>query len=284
MRQPARRLRGSDEVRRQSLSTQAALLAEHLDRDVWAGSKLGALSRLAFDAAATRAALDPEDPAIVLDLSRCAAAAAAAFLAATTPGHDAVEARGPGNEPVRVHRDGFDERKLEGPIHWRTGILASVAVGHHEARSVLTSIAPQDLSRLSRGAPVWFASEAAALMATFRGDLDARDRLVCAMGTADPKHIHPMSRSYVRNVVVAELELGSRVVERDAAGFDLALTQALVGHHRYYGRGAPKGIEGELALAPLAMACLGRDCGLRATITTAYVPAWIVERIRPARA
>lgn len=284
MRQPARRLRGSDEVRRQSLSTQAALLAEHLERDVWAGAKLGALAQLAFDAAATRAALDPEDPAIVVELSRCAAAAAAAFLAATTPGHHAVEARGPGNERVHVQREGFDERKLEGPIHWRTGILASVAVGHHEARAVLASIAPQDLSRLSRGAPVWFASEAAALTAIFRGDPDARDRLVAAMGAADPVHVDPISRNYVRDVVVAELELGGRVVERDAAGFGPALTQALIGHHRYYGRGAPRGIEGELALAPLAMACLARDCGLNATITTAYVPAWIVERSRPARA
>ncbi|MBK6578890.1 MAG: immunity 49 family protein [Sandaracinaceae bacterium] len=273
-------LAGSDDVRRQTLATQAALLRQRLDGDVWPGATLGAISTMAFDTAAIRAALDPNDPVILDDLECCGCAAAAAFLAATAPGHGPIEAPGPGLRRVQVDRDRFDRGKLRGQLHWRTGMLAAAAARHHEAIAVLASIQPHDLRDLSPAAPSWFASEAAALTATFRRDADASDWLVAAMRAADPDRVDPVSRDYVRLLVGAELELGLRVVERDGAGFGIALAQALGGHHHYYGQGDAKGgVHGQLALAPLAMACLARDLGvgLSIAITTDYVPAWIID-------
>ena len=107
-------LGGSDEVRRQSLTTQAGLLQQRLGGDVWPGAMLPALSAMAYDTATIRAALDPQDPAIVDDLARCACAAAGAFLAAVMPGSGPVEGPGPDRRRVHIDRARFDRRKLEG--------------------------------------------------------------------------------------------------------------------------------------------------------------------------
>ena len=179
-----------------------------------------------------------------------------------------------------VDRDALDPNEPVRLVDWRCGRRAAAAARHHEAIAVLASIQPHDLRDLSPAAPSWFASEAAALTATFRRDADASDWLVAAMRAADPDRVDPVSRDYVRLLVGAELELGLRVVERDGAGFGIALAQALGGHHHYYGQGDAKGgVHGQLALAPLAMACLARDLGvgLSIAITTDYVPEWIID-------
>ena len=275
-------LGGSDDVRRQSLATQAGLLEQRLGGDVWPGATLAALSTMAYDSATTRAALDPRDPAILIELERCACAAAGAFLAAVLPGTEPVEGPGPGRRRVQIDRARFDRRKLRGQVHWRTGMLAAAAARHHEAIATLASIRPDDLQGLSPAAPPWIASEAAALAAVFRRDGDAAERLVAALSEADPDRVDPISRNYVLDVVAAELELGFRVVDRDAAGVERALGQALERHHHYYGHGDAKGsVEGQLALAPLALACLARDLGTATTVTSDYIPDWIVARRPP---
>lgn len=260
-----------------TIEPRAANLAQ-LDADQWNGQFLGAISVQAFDNATVRAYRNPEELEIFVDLERCACAAAAAYLAAVTPGADPITAPGPGRRMVTVTRAKLDRAKLQPAVQWRYGILAAAATRNHAAIEALASVKALDLARIGRPVPTWFDSEAAALSATFRRESAAGDLLAAAMRKADPDKVDPKSRNWILDIVAAELELAFRALQQDQAAFDSAMVHALVGHHHYYGTESTNDAQGQLALAPLAVACLARDLGVRTNVQSDYIPRWIIER------
>lgn len=259
-----------------TIGPRATNLAQ-LDRDAWNGQFLAAISVQAFDNATLRSYRDPLDRMILVDLERCGCAAAAAYLAAVIPGDDPIEAPGPRGRVVTVDRKKLDRRKLEPAVQWRWGLLAAAAARNHAAIDALASVRAEHLATLGRPAPIWFASEATALAATFRRDADAAEHLAAAMRMADPAAVPAASRGWVLDIVASELELAFRVVTNDGPAYETMMSDALDRHHHYYGTDGTRDTQGQIALAPLAVACLAEDLGLATTTTSDYIPRWIIE-------
>jgi hypothetical protein len=276
---PARhRLTAPREVLLQSVARKAELLEQRLGGAEWNGARLAIASATAFTNGALRACLDTSDPAILSDLELCACAAAGAHLAAFTPGSEPIEVSAPGGRRVVVTRANGAPERLDPPLHWRTGLLSAVVARNHAAMRALTQIEVSTLVAASHSHPEWFPSEAAALAAAFQREPSAGDLLVAAMRAADPERVNPVSRDWVLDVVVPEVELAFRALQHDASAFDSVMRQALDGHHHYYGHAGLGHSDGQLALAPLAMACMAHDIGVHTTLRSDYTPRWIIER------
>jgi len=256
--------------------------AEYLDRELggeaWKGEWTPSYFRTAFNNGCLRAYVNPNDPAIWLDLERCACLAAAAHVAAITSGTESIRAPRPGGGWAVVTRSAGKPKQLEPAVQWRAGLLASVATRNSDALAMLVATRIEDLLRVSRSAPSWFESEARALAAVFQLDTGAADLMRHAAQIAETDRT---DQRWPHEVVVPEMELGLRALERDARRFDVAMVRAVELHHHYYGSEGKDIFHGQLALAPLAMACFGSDRGLHTTVESDYLPRWIIERSAP---
>jgi hypothetical protein len=266
-----------------SIKKNGDLLAKHVSSESWDASDTAILSSMAFDNAARRAWFDPSDCAILSDLELSACTAAAAHAAATTAGLEPLKAPAPGGRWITVTRtQEGPPKRFDPPTQWRHGLLAARIARNRDAIDMLASVRVDRLIDLSTTPPPsWFASEAAALAATFRLDSSAGDLLVEAMRHTDPDRVENVSRNWVLDVIVPEIETAFRALQHDQDAFARAMQQALDGHHHFYGNEGEGHFHGQLAVAPLAMACLGYDLGLRMTVESDYTPGWIVERVDP---
>lgn len=269
------RLPGSREVFEATIQSTDATLAKHLSGDQWAGEWTPSFARAAHDNALLRACLDPRDPQIVSHLEICACTTAAAHLAALTPGGEPLEVPAPGGRVVELTRSAAP-KQLTPASQWRAGVFAAVVSRCAPALALLTNMAPAQLRALRPGPP-WFETETAALSALFQQFPAAADLLRTAASGVDSAEIDALSRVWVEDVVVPELELGLLALSRDRAGFDGRLGRALEQHHHYYGIEENLHFHGQLALAPLALACFAHDLGLTTTLDSDYAPRWIIE-------
>jgi hypothetical protein len=211
----------------------------------------------------------------------CACLSAAAHAAARDPGDGPLSAPAPGGRTVLVSFDKGPPQRLDPPNHWRWGILAARAARNQAALDALAAVGTKTLLDLSRSVPSWFPSEAVALAAAFRLDPAAGELLIEAMQRTDPDGVEPVDRNYLLDVIAPEIEAAFRALQGDQDVFDAVMHHAIEGHHHFYGRDAEGHFHGQLAIAPLAMACLGYDLGLGTSVESDYVPRWIVERRAP---
>lgn len=262
----------------ESIAESEASLERHLGGPQWASEWSPGLNRKAFNNAMLRAWLDPNDRAIAHDLELVACTSAVAHVAALTPGTEPFQAPGPNGRIIEAKRNAGRPKQLEPPVQWRSGVLAAVITRNARALELLTAIRVEDLLRLS-GAhrPSWFEVEARALVALFRGDPRAAELLRTAAETEDSASVHPLSKPWVLDVVVPEMELGQRALENEPGRFDAALETALEGTYRYFSDESRVQFDGLLALGPLAIACFAYDRGLRTAIESEYVPRWLIE-------
>jgi hypothetical protein len=266
------------EILRLNIADRQQVVNQRMSARPWtAGAVVGAFNS-ALNNAATRAALDPADREILADLERAACLAAGMFATASAPPDQEIEVPLPGSGRVAMIGKGADP-KLADPIYWRRGMHAALASRHREAIEVLAAIPISTLHALAPHDPGWLWHEAEALQAIALRNADAGELIVRAMKAADPATATSESqRDWILDVVAPELELGFRAIDRDQAKYDLAMIKALRGHHHYYGKGeAKKDILGQLALAPLSMACVAADLGVKTTLDSDYLPRSIIE-------
>lgn len=264
------------EISRKVVARQEDQLAKQLALRPWTAASSDAAQRIALDTAAQRAAIDPADPEIARDLEAAACASAALFAAlAAGPGTD-VEAPLPGSDASVVVAGAAPGRG--DPIDWRTGLLAALASRKRRAIEMLAGIPIAVLTKLAPRDPAWQAHEREALAAFAVLRAGAGDLLAAAAVAADPATVDPRLRDWVLDIVSPELQLAFSALVREPARFDQWMVEAIKGHHHYYfGRlGAHPTVQGQLALAPLAMACVARDLGVHTTIASDYVPASVI--------
>jgi hypothetical protein len=263
------------DVTRKVIADQAEQLERAFAARPWTAARADGAQQLALDTAYMRAAIDPSDPAIVRDLERAACASAALFGAVAAGHGGRVEISLPGGDLIVVEGIAADRGD---PIDWRTGLLAALASRNQAALKVLAGIPLEVLLRLAPSDPTWQQREREALMAFAVGRAGAGDLLVTAAREADPATVDPRIRDWVLDIVTPELQLAFSVLAHDASGLDRWMAEAIKGHHHYYvARAEPrKTVAAQLALAPLAIACVARDRGIPTTVTSDYVPAAII--------
>ena len=272
------RFHTAPELLRKSIEQVEATLSARVAARPWKPADLRGALILALDNAAKRAAIDPGDAAIAIDLDRVACMGAALFAALAAGGGARIEAPAPGGDGTIPTIGAAPDARLGEPIYWRDSLLAALAVRNVAATKMLAEVPISLLQALAPTRPRWALLEYEALQALALLRADAGNRLVAAARAADPANVEAISRDWVLDIVSPELQLGFRAIDRDQAGFDTWMDAAIKGHHHYY-QARPerrKLPQAQLALAPLSMAKLAHDLGLRTRAVSDYLPRAIV--------
>lgn len=231
----------------------------------------------AWHNAARRTVIDLRAPDVIADLRAVACVTAAMFAAESVPAGTTVDVPHPAGGTVPMVGVGPAARRID-TTHFRRGILAALVVRHRESLEMLGSVSLETLRAIGPGDAGWMVAERSALRALALGAGDGRTLVASAVAVAEQGPLSRWERTWVFELVLPELRLALAVLDRNQTAFDVALAEAIVSHHRHYGRATTKrDVAGQLALSVLAIACLAHDAGMRVTLDSDYVPAWLVE-------
>lgn len=269
--------RVTPDLARSSIAATDGEVQASLAARPWEPAALRGPMLLALDNAALRASVDPGDTAIAIDLERVACIGAALFGGLAAGDGKQIAAPLPGGGVVAV-AGAAPHRNVGEPAYWREALLAALAVRQTRAISLLTDVPIALLRELAPEFPEWRFHEYEALRALALRNADAATRLVAAARAADPDAVDSVSREFVLDVVTPELQLGFRALDRDQAGFDTWMDIAIARHHHYFQShdARKKQPLSQLALAPLAMAAVAHEMGVRTNVTSDYLPRQII--------
>jgi immunity protein 49 of polymorphic toxin system len=119
-----------------------------------------------------------------------------------------------------------------------------------------------------------------ALRAYLAKDRGAPALLLAALKATDPAQLTPGAVDYVLNIVVPQMEILFRIMDRDAAGLTAALAKALQAHRDYWA--APEreaDPRGYVSFPLLALAGSAHDAGLPIEVASDYLPPPLVEGV-----
>ncbi|MER0240816.1 immunity 49 family protein [Streptomyces sp. HSW2009] len=106
------------------------------------------------------------------------------------------------------------------------------------------------------------------------------EKFVRASKGADPDDAPIAGRELMLRLLYPPLNLFYRFLERDHAGFNAALVQALQLHKAYWTANEERmeTTADAVALGPLAIACLAYDAGFPIDVESEYLPSCILDR------
>jgi hypothetical protein len=122
----------------------------------------------------------------------------------------------------------------------------------------------------------------AALKAWWTGDPATGERIVAALEAADPDRTRYATADEVLDLRVPELDVLSRIAERDAAAFAGALASAVELHREHWARRDPGAPAALLPLSLTALAVMARDAGLGEPPATVQLPRALLHAHAPA--
>ncbi|WP_407549091.1 immunity 49 family protein [Streptomyces sp. Pv4-95] len=109
------------------------------------------------------------------------------------------------------------------------------------------------------------------------GGPDLGPKLVAAVDGTEPQVVSDPET--VGKLLYPPMEMFHRIIRKDNAGFNRALTNALQWHKEYWSEETRAfQASGLVALAPLAMACLAHDAGIPIEVESEYLPATLLGR------
>jgi hypothetical protein len=263
---------------RENLESFAHLVRIKSDQVRTRPSELGMLVSTALTQAALAAALGSPDPRGALAV---AAHAGAALFSLARTGGEAVEVRLVMGPPVRLAGKVGPSTAHAG--RWLDAWYAATTLRDLPSLGLLAAC-PAGLIRSSptRGDEFLYRL-VDAYQAFWRRDPTVEQHLFAALQATEPGGIRASTPDRVLHLRVPEIELFYRLLSRDAPAANAALRKAVECHRTYWsGAGRRNEPEGLIALAPLALACVGRDLGFAFDVTSEYLPAGLLEPPAPA--
>ncbi|MGW1538966.1 immunity 49 family protein [Streptomyces sp. NPDC002309] len=117
------------------------------------------------------------------------------------------------------------------------------------------------------------------LQSFWLGRQDVGEKLVAAVDGTGPEARRYVDADLMAQILYPPLILLYRVIRRDSAEFNKALTDALRWHKEYWTATEDRALssKGLVAVGPLAMACLARDQGLTVEVESEYLPHALLE-------
>ncbi|MCK1796237.1 immunity 49 family protein [Streptomyces sp. XM4193] len=107
---------------------------------------------------------------------------------------------------------------------------------------------------------------------------DVAGSLMRAMELSAPEELQPGAREAVSHLMYPVIPLFIRFLERDVEGFNEALADSLKWHKAYWSvEERLNDDDGNVALGPLAVACMARDSGLSVEVESYYLPKHLLE-------
>jgi hypothetical protein len=232
------------------------LYVQAMDRDL---SHANACRVLTEQYAGFLAVAAPDSPQICEAIRLGARAMAALFSGASTQ---------PGIVAGDLHHAG----------NWLGGFFLAAIVRETDLLDALSET-PTDLLRASLTQSEEYALlYVDALRAFWRRQPGAPALLLQALRATDPQFLGRSAADYALDVVVPQMEVLFRVMDRDAPGFNAALAKALERHRAYWARGErQRDPRAYVAFALTALAAFGHDAGLPLAVQSDYLPAALVR-------
>ncbi|MCX5388089.1 immunity 49 family protein [Streptomyces sp. NBC_00083] len=109
---------------------------------------------------------------------------------------------------------------------------------------------------------------------------DLGEKLVAAFDGTDPQNLRFVDRELMLKILYPPLNLFYRFITQDQEKFNEALIQAVQLHHEYWTEDEERreDLDGAVALAPLALACLAHDAGQPIEVQSEYLPENLLDR------
>ncbi|MEU0204597.1 MULTISPECIES: immunity 49 family protein [unclassified Streptomyces] len=119
-----------------------------------------------------------------------------------------------------------------------------------------------------------------ALQSFWLGRPDVGDKLIAAVDGTGPEALRYADADLMSKILYPPMMLLYRVIRRDPAEFNKALTDALRWHKAYWTADLDRATnaDGLVALGPLAMACLARDQGITVEVESEYLPRALLQQ------
>ncbi|MFJ8046252.1 immunity 49 family protein [Kitasatospora sp. NPDC096147] len=119
-----------------------------------------------------------------------------------------------------------------------------------------------------------------ALQAYWKREPLQAEKLAAAIEGSDPEVARIASKDYLLRVVYPPMEMFYQFLKGDQAAFNSSLVQALELHKEYWTSDRERSITstGFFALAPLAVACMAFDSGMRIEVESDYLPENLLDR------
>ncbi|MBN6041231.1 immunity 49 family protein [Amycolatopsis sp. 195334CR] len=211
-------------------------------------------------------------------LVRAMQSSTALFQAASSTGGD-VEFRF-GDETIR--------RQATGPttdsnaVNWLTALYLAMICRDRPRLDLLAGISLNLLRESSYEYDEFLYSWVHALQIHWRGEENLIDTVLEAMSGTDPEGLHRFQAAPVLQQYYPPMELFYRFTQRENAGFNDSLANALDLHKRYWTAEEERvrDPEGFVALGPLAIACLAHDAGVTIEVESDYLPIHLLEGTR----
>jgi hypothetical protein len=240
-----------------------------------------------------RAAADTPPPALYVqamdrDLSQANACRVlteqyAGFLAVSAPDSPQIEAAiRLGARAMASLFGGVKPGIVAGDLHhagnWLGGFFLAAIVRETDLLDALCET-PTDLLRASLTRSEEYAHlYVDALRAFWRREPAAPVLLLQALRATDPQYLDRHAADYALDVVVPQMEVLFRVMDRDGPGFNMALARALERHRSYWARGdRQRDPRAYVAFALTALAAFAHDAGLKLLVESDYLPAALVR-------
>ncbi|MFE3187316.1 immunity 49 family protein [Streptomyces violascens] len=109
---------------------------------------------------------------------------------------------------------------------------------------------------------------------------DLGEKLVAAFDGTNPENLRFVDRELMLKILYPPLNLFYRFITQDTEKFSEALVQAIQLHHEYWTADEERreDLDGAVALAPLALACLAYDAGQPIEVESEYLPENLLDR------
>ncbi|MFI9614317.1 immunity 49 family protein [Streptomyces sp. NPDC052023] len=107
------------------------------------------------------------------------------------------------------------------------------------------------------------------------------EKLTAAFDKTDPDRLRYVDRELMLKVLYPPINMFFRFISRDPEKFNEALVQAVQLHKEYWTADVEERQEtsdGDVALAPLALACLAYDAGRPIEVDSEYLPEHLLKR------
>ncbi|MFD7169662.1 immunity 49 family protein [Streptomyces violascens] len=106
------------------------------------------------------------------------------------------------------------------------------------------------------------------------------EKLVAAFDGTNPENLRFVDRELMLKILYPPLNLFYRFITQDTEKFSEALVQAVQLHHEYWTADEERreDLDGAVALAPLALACLAYDAGQPIEVESEYLPENLLDR------